>query len=245
MARSRRDSLPESREASGGPLEVPGGVRRPFWRAGMVERVRRGLEVLLEGHERSKSPPKRPVGIGRPSQRSVRFQESLLGGPGGVWRSFLWDGRGRDGWERSGGLSEEPGGIGRAGRVWEDLPDGQERLGGPLERGGRSWEALSEVQDGLTSLQGGWEALLEGQQGSGGPPGEPGGIGTSGRGWEALPESWEGSGGPAIGMESVGRPSQRSGSGQESLPEGQEESGGPPGGLGRDGKSPWRAGRVW
>ena len=100
-ARSGRDSLPESREASGGPPEEPGGVRRPFWRAGMVERVRRGVEVLLEGREGSGSPPERPGDVGRPSQRSVRGQESLLGGPGGVGRPFLWDSRDREAFPKS------------------------------------------------------------------------------------------------------------------------------------------------
>ena len=55
----------------------------------MVERVRRGVEVLLEGREGSRSPPERLEDVGRPFQRSVRGQESLLGGLGGVWRPFL------------------------------------------------------------------------------------------------------------------------------------------------------------
>ena len=44
----------------------------------MIERVRRGLEVLLEGQERLGSPPKRPEGVGRPSWISVRGQEAIL-----------------------------------------------------------------------------------------------------------------------------------------------------------------------
>ena len=131
-ARCGWESLPESWEASEGPSEEPGRVRRPFWRAGMVERVRMGLEALLEGREGSGSPPKRLGGIRRPSQRIVRDQVSLLGGPGGVWRPFLWDGRvgrarrGREAlcvspFGRSGGTPGKPGGVARsfwrAGRV--------------------------------------------------------------------------------------------------------------------------------
>ena len=87
-ARSGWESLPESWEASGGPPKGSGGVRRSFWRAGMVKRVRMVLEALLEGQEGSGSPLKRPGGVGRPSRRIVRDQESLLGEPGGVWRPF-------------------------------------------------------------------------------------------------------------------------------------------------------------
>ena len=93
MARSGWEFLPESREASGGHPKEPEGVRRTFWRDGMVERVRMGLEALLGGREGVGSPPIRPGGVGRPSRSIVRDQESLLGGPGGVWRPFLWDGR--------------------------------------------------------------------------------------------------------------------------------------------------------
>ena len=67
----------------------------------MVKWVRRGVEVLLEGWEGSGSPPERPEDVGRPSWRSVRGQESLLGGPGGVWRPFLWDSRGSEAFPES------------------------------------------------------------------------------------------------------------------------------------------------
>ena len=98
----------EGWERSGVLLQGPGVVRilsqragRPFWRAGMVERVRRGVEVLLKGREGSGSPFERPGDVGRPSRRSVKGQESLLGGPGGVWRPFLWDSRGREAFSES------------------------------------------------------------------------------------------------------------------------------------------------
>ena len=85
----------------------PGDIERPS------QRARMGQEAILEGlYDREGQegsvgppggprgvgkPPEWPGGIGRPARRSVRGQESLLGGPGGVWRPFLWDGRGRKG----------------------------------------------------------------------------------------------------------------------------------------------------
>ena len=57
-ARSGRESLPESWEALGDPPKGTGGVRRPFWRDDTVERVRMGLEALLEGREGPGSPPR-------------------------------------------------------------------------------------------------------------------------------------------------------------------------------------------
>ena len=58
-------------------------------------------------------------------------------------------------------------------------------------------------------------SLLEGQEGSGGSLGGPGGVGRS---REALPVDWEGLEGLSKGMQVFGR----DGSGQEALLEGQE-----------------------
>ena len=246
MARTRsgRDSLPESRLGLEGPpksLEGSGGHS--------------GGLVWLRGSGGVGGPPGEPEEVGRPSQRSVRGQESLLGGLEGVWRRFLWDGRNREGQEGSGDLSGEPGGIGRSGRGWEALPVGWEGLGGPVIGDGKCREAISVVWEwsgvppegpgrvGRPSWRAGkeWEVLLEGREGSGGHPGVTGGVGRhfqSARwGWEG----WERSGGLPRGPEGLGGITERGKRSCEALEESRE-------GLGGPSKEPGRVereGRVW
>ena len=74
------------------------------------------------------SPSRRPGGVVKPSQR-----------PGGVMKPYRWAGRGQkalvedgedqksllESWEWLRVSSGETRRVGRAGRVWEDLPDGR------------------------------------------------------------------------------------------------------------------------
>ena len=123
---------------------------KPFQWAG------RGQEALLEGREDRKSLPESWEGLGGPRELGD-LQE------------------GREGLRVPSG---ETGGVGRTGRVWEDLPDGRERPRDPSERGRRSLEALSEGREEL-----------------GGTSRELGGVEKVWRGWEACLESRDGSGG--------------------------------------------------
>ena len=63
-ASSGREAPPESWEASGGPPKGPGVVRRPFWRADMVKRVRMDLEALPEGRRGREALPEDSDGSG-------------------------------------------------------------------------------------------------------------------------------------------------------------------------------------
>ena len=93
----------------------------------------------------------------KPTQRFGRSQEALLGGQ-----------------KESGGISGEPGGVGRARRGQEVLLENKEgsRVLGGVGRAGKVWDSHPE----------GWER-------SGGPPAGPGGVGRHsrrvGRGREA------------------------------------------------------------
>ena len=107
----------------------------------------------------------------------------------------------------------------------------------------------------------GREALEEGQEGSGGPPIGPGGLGRDGRGREALLEGWEWSGGPPKGQGrdgifsrvpgGVGSPFWRDWRGLEVLREGRERLVGPPRGPsgiemdGRGWESPQEGREYW
>ena len=184
----------EGREGSGVSTGGPGGLEGlpggQGWVLRLLRRAGWGQEVLLEGREDRKSLPESWEGLGGPGE-SGDLQEKREGSrvPFG-----------------------KTGGVGRAGRVWEDLPDGRERLRYPSEKGRRSWEpfwragmgreALPERREwlggpgevGRPSWRAGRgrEALLEGREGSGRLSKEVGWVRRAGRGWEALPDGWEG-----------------------------------------------------
>ena len=191
------EALLENREGFGVPPVGPGGFGRPSRRDG------RGWEALSEVWktfpevQELKSPPGSSRGVGRPSLKSGRCWEVLLedwkrwgaptGGPGRFGR-FSW--KSRRGQEESGGPPVGSGGP----------PVGSGGIRRPSCRVRRDREALLEVRD----------ILPEVQEGSGGPSGEPGGVGRPcrrfgkvgrlslqpGRGVEALLACQEGSGGP-------------------------------------------------
>ena len=75
-------------------------------------------------------------------------------------------------------------------------------VGSPTQRVGSGWKAFPEGWERsrgmgcVGSPQGGpgyLEAFLEGQEGLGGPLGEPGEVERARRGWEAPPKVQEGS----------------------------------------------------
>ena len=121
------------------------------------------------------------------------------------------------------GSSTEPGGVGRAGRGWDALPE--------VRKGsGRTGGIGSHPQEGRED----WEAFLEVWERSGDPSGWLGVL-------EALPTGVGRFGSPTLGPGGVTRPSWRAGRGQwpfwkagrgregreswEFLPEGREELG--------------------
>ena len=63
-ASSGREAPPESWKASGDLPKGPGVVRRPFWRVDMAERVRMGLQALLEGRRGREALPEDSEGSG-------------------------------------------------------------------------------------------------------------------------------------------------------------------------------------
>ena len=75
-------------------------------------------------------------------------------------------------------------------------------------------------RDGSVGL--GWEALLEGQVGSGGRSKGPEEFGRVSRCQEALPNGWEGLGSPLVGLGRVQRPFRRAGKHLEAHQEGWE-----------------------
>ena len=117
-----RESLLQGPGVVWSPTGEPGGVGRTFWRASMVERVkrgrrpsrraRRGREALLKGQEALGGPPGGPLGVRSPF---------LVGREGSEGHSYGMVGAGR-GQEA---LPERP----RVG--WEALPEGREGLRGP------------------------------------------------------------------------------------------------------------------
>ena len=146
-----------------GPPGHPAGVSRPSWR------VRRVLESLGVGWERSDGAPADLGGVVRPTRRSVRPTR----GPGVVGRPTHRSGKPTRRSERGRrGSLGGPGGVERSSQ-WA----------------GRCWEALTEVWEGL-------EVPLGGQNWSGGPPGGSGGVKSpslwADRLWVALRRSGRG-----------------------------------------------------
>ena len=189
----------------------------------------RDWEALPEGWEASRGPLRGLGGVCRP----IRRAESSREWSGGPPRGCEWSGGpsgglgavGRHSWkigrdqEERKGLGVPPGGLGGLGGLLGEpgrvvsggSPGGMAGPGG-VERDGR-----------------GQEDLQEDLEGSGGPHGEPGGVGGVGSKWETLPEVQAGSvshpGGPpgvtgAVGMD---------GRGCESLPKCWKGSGVPSG----------------
>ena len=153
----------------------------------------------------------------------------------------------------------------RVGRVWEGSgvpPGGPGELGVPTGGVGRLFQRAGSCQ----------EALTEGQEVWGGPPGGLGRVGRlsrkTGSGQEALLESLEGleeigsttrrvrrigrpprragrNGRPSRRAGKVVRPSRSAGRGQEAILEGRKGLGGPLGGPEVFGRTSWRACRGW
>ena len=144
------------------------------------------LETLPTGPGEVWSPTWGPGGVARPLRRAERGLGALtesrevLGGVEEIGSSPWRVRRGRE------GLQKGAGGI-------EAQPRGQGRVVRPLRRAAR-----------------GQESLPEGQEGSGVPPGERGGVRRAGRGWKVK---W---------------PSPRARKGREALLEVRVWSGGPP-----------------
>ena len=148
-----------------GPPRRPRGVERPSGNAG------KGHEALLWGWEGSvghsgereeeEVTPERLEGVGRPSRRVGMGQEAHLAG--WVWSKVP---------------SREPVGIGRARKSCEALAEGQEGLGSPPRRPGRSLEALPEDQKGSVSPSD--------RPGGAGGPGEVGRHSRKGQEWSGV-----------------------------------------------------------
>ena len=173
-----REALQERQEGSG----RPGKVGRPAWRDG------KGQEVLREGQEGMAGPSGGPGGIGR-------GWESILEGRE-IWEPFLegqeWSGgspggRGGGGWSPFGGPGRVERLSWRYGRGWK------ESRGPPSGLGGVRSPSRRAVRIESPSSRAGWdrESLLEGREGTGGPPE---GSGVVGKHLKALPEGWAESG---------------------------------------------------
>ena len=92
------ESHTDGREGLAGPPGEPGGVAR----------TEKGQEFLLVYREGLCGPPGGLGWVGRPSLRSRRGWEAIPKGQ-----------------EESGGISIEPGGVGKAWRGWEACLDGR------------------------------------------------------------------------------------------------------------------------
>ena len=183
-SRSGQEALLEGREVSGGPPKGTGGVGRPSHRSG------KGRVAYSKVWEWSESPPGGPGGVGRPSRRAGRSREALSvgqkgwGGTRGYRRSFRQDGKSF--WKSGKGRESFP-------KCWEWFggpPQGWAVFGGPPgESGGvrrpiliaggvgSPPKSVRRSQQSLTGVCRGYDALLEGREGSGVPPGGPRGVG--------------------------------------------------------------------
>ena len=242
MASRGREVHPVDREGLGGYPSGPIQVRRPSWRAGDyfgwpggVGRLFWKATRVQEGREGSGGPAGGPVFSRRSIRSAVRGWKVSRragrrggppGGPARVGRSF-WRagsvGRGSEvlpkGRERPGGPPRGPGGIGRT--IWW-YRQGLGGVGRPSQRAVRGWEAILEVQEG-----------------SRGPPRRPRGVERPSlralRGWESPRRARRGEEALPAGREGqealckAGRGCEGSGV-PPGWPEGLE---GPPKGLGR------------